>query len=88
MLEKVRGYEYRHARFILDRWYFGKKNIQYMDKCDYDFVLMAKGMISFVRVLILENKGEFENSREYNIRQYKTYGMTVKKQLYASDTKS
>lgn len=55
-----------------------------MDKCDYDFVLMAKGMISFVRVLILENKGEFENSREYNIRQYKTYGMTVKKQLYAS----
>ncbi len=53
----------------------------------YDFVIMVKGMNSFVSDLILENKGKFENSGECNIRQYKTYGMTVKRQLYASDTK-
>lgn len=87
MLEKARGYGYRHVGFILDRGYFSKENIQYMDKCGYDFVIMVKGMNSFVSNLILENKGKFENSRECNIRQYKTYGMTVKKQLYASDTK-
>ena len=87
MLEKASGYGYRHVGFILDRGYFSKENIQYMDKCGYDFVIMVKGMNSFVSDLILENKGKFENSRECNIRQYKTYGMTVKKQLYASDTR-
>lgn len=35
--------------------------------------------------MILENRGKFENVREYGIRQYKAFGMTVKKQLYASD---
>ena len=85
MLEKAKGYGYKHVGFILDRGYFSKENIQYMDSCGYDFVIMVKGMASFVRNLILENKGKFENSRECSIRQYKTYGMTVRKQLYASD---
>lgn len=87
MLEKARGYGYRHAGFILVRRYFCKENNQYMDRCGYDFVIMVKGMNSFVSDMILENKGKFENSWECNIRQYKTYGMTVKKQLYALDTK-
>jgi len=56
-----------------------------MDRCGYDFVIMVKGMKSFVSDLILENKGKFENIRAYGIRQYKTFGITVKKQLYASD---
>lgn len=58
-----------------------------MDRCGYDFVIRVKGMNSFVSDLLLENKGKFENSRECNIRQYKTYGMTVKRKLYASDTR-
>lgn len=37
--------------------------------------------------LILENKGKFEKSRKCNIRQYRTYGTRVKRQLYASDEK-
>lgn len=85
MLEKAKGYGYKKAGFILDRGYFCKENIQYMDRCGYDFVIMVKGMKSFVSDLILENKGKFENIRAYGIRQYKTFGITVKKQLYASD---
>lgn len=85
MLEKAMGYGYKKVGFILDRGYFSKENIQYMDRCGYDFVIMVKGMSSFVSELILENRGKFENVREYGIRQYKASGMTVKKQLYASD---
>lgn len=85
MLEKAMGYGYKKVGFILDRGYFSKENIQYMDRCGYDFVIMVKGMSSFVSELILENRGKFENVREYGIRQYKAFGMTVKKQLYASD---
>lgn len=59
MLEKVKGYGYKRAGFILDRGYFSKENIQYMDECGYDFVVMVKGMASFVKALVLENKGRF-----------------------------
>lgn len=85
MLQKVQGYGYRQVGFILDRGYFCKENIKYMDQCGYDFVIMVKGMNSLVRDLILENKGKFENIREHSIRQYKCSGMTLKRQLYASD---
>lgn len=73
--------------FILDRGYFGRENIRYMDECGYDFVIMVKGMSESVRWVILENKGEFENIRKYNIRKYKIFGKTIKKKLYISDEK-
>ena len=87
MLKKAEGYGYKKVRFILDRGYFGRENIQYMDECGYDFVIMVKGMSESVRRVILENKGEFENIRKYNIRKYKTFGKTIKKKLYISDEK-
>lgn len=87
MLEKARGYGYKNVGFILDRGYFSKENIKYMDKCGYDFVIMVKGMASFVSGLVLENKGKFENKREYGIRRHKVYGMTVRQKLYPTDEK-
>jgi transposase len=85
MLEKAKGFGYERIGFILDRGYFSKDNIQYMDSCGYDFVMMVKGMASFVRGMVLENKGKFENSRECGIREYRAYGMTAKAKLYATD---
>lgn len=41
MLEKTAGYGYRRVGFILDRGYFSKENIRYMDKCGYDFVIIV-----------------------------------------------
>jgi hypothetical protein len=83
MLEKARGYGYKRIGFILDRGYFSKENIRYMDDCGYDFVIMVKGMAGFIQSLILETKGTFENKRECGIREYRAYGMTVKRPLYA-----
>ena len=85
MLEKAKGYGYRKAGFILDRGYFSKENIHYMDKYGYDFVIMMKGMKGLVRDLVLEVKGSFEEDRKYSIRDYKVSGITVKRQLYPSD---
>ncbi len=47
MLNKAVAYGYRNAGFILDRGYFSRENIRYMDKCGYDFVIMVKGMKTF-----------------------------------------
>lgn len=86
-LEKAGGYGYKNVGFILDRGYFSKENIHYMDKCGYEFVIMMKGMKELVKNLVLEVKGTFEEDRRYSIRDYKVSGITVKKQLYPSDEK-
>lgn len=52
MLEKTEAYGYRHVGFILDRGYFSKGNIHYMDSHGYDFIIMAKGMKKLVRELV------------------------------------
>lgn len=87
MLGKAQGYGYKKVGFILDRGYFSKENIEFMDCCGYDFVIMVKGMAPLVNQLVLDNKGKFENDRNCNIRKYGVYGTTVKSRLYYSDEK-
>ncbi len=87
MIDRAKSYGYKKIGFILDRGYFSKGNIEHMDKCGYSFVIMVKGMASFVNELIMENKGKFENKRIYNISKYRVYGMTVKRKLYVTDEK-
>ena len=86
MIEKAQGYGYKRVGFILDRGYFSKDNINYMDQCGYDFVIMLKGMNSLVKELILENRGKFEEDRDCHIRDYKVFGTTIRHQLYVTDT--
>ena len=49
MLQKMKSFGYEHAGFILDRGYFSKENIHYMDNNGYDFVMMVKGMKTAVK---------------------------------------
>ncbi|MCD7868196.1 MAG: transposase [Clostridiales bacterium] len=84
-LKKAKGYGYEHIGFILDRGYFCKENICFMDENKYDFVIMVKGMKSLVSELVLETQGTFENDRRNSIRAFKVSGTTVKRKLYASD---
>lgn len=81
-LEKAKGYGYRKAGFILDRGYFSKDNIRFMDENGYDFVIMVKGMKKLVRELVLQKRGTFEDNRKNSIRAYKVSDTTVKHKLY------
>ena len=85
MLEKAEGFGYRHIGFILDRGYFSKGNIHFMDSKGYEFIIMVKGMKKLVRDLVLEVHGTFEQSRSTSIRAFKVNGTTVRRQLYPSD---
>lgn len=87
MLDKASGYGYRRLGFILDRGYFSKQNIERMDAHGYPFIIMVKGMASFVNELIMNKKGTFENKRKYHIEDYGVYGISVKKKLHATDKK-
>ena len=85
MLEKAHGYGYRDVGFILDRGYFSRENIGFLDGKGYSFVLMVKGMGRLVSELVLAHRGTFECSRACEIREYKAYGITVRAKLYADD---
>ena len=87
MLDKAKGYGYKKIGFILDRGYFSKSNIEYMDQCGYSFVIMVRGMASLVNELIFKHKGTFEKKRIHNISDYRVYGITIKQKLYAADEK-
>ena len=87
MLEKAEGYGYRHIGFILDRGYFSKGNIDFMDSQGYDFIIMVKGMKKLVREVVTSVLGTFEQSCSTSIRTFKVNGTTVRHQLYPSDEK-
>lgn len=87
MIDKAHGYGYRNLGFILDRGYFSRKNLSYMEQNGYSFLIMVKGMKEFISSIIVENHGSFENSRVKYIDRYDVYGTTVKRFLYEGDQK-
>ena len=87
MVDKVIDYGYKNVGFILDRGYFSKDNIKYMDDNHYEFVIMVKGCKTLVSDLVEANRGTFEDKRSSSIRAYKVYGTTVTSFLYEDDTK-
>ena len=87
MVDKVKAYGYEKLGFILDRGYFSKDNIQYMESNGYAFIIMVKGKKDLVSSLVLKNRNTFETSRPHAIRSYRVYGKTVTSRLYEDDTK-
>ena len=87
MIEKVKGYGYRKIGFILDRGYFSKENLRYMDNNGFSFIIMVKGCKEFIRDLIREHKGSFESDWGHQISEFGVYGKTVQTFIYAADTK-
>ena len=87
MVDKSVGYGYKQIGFVLDRGYFSKENIDYLEANKYSFVMMLKGKADLVQQWVLENKGSFEEKRLYNIPAYEVYGKTIEKKLFATDRK-
>ena len=85
MVDKVNEYGYKKVGFILDRGYFSKDNIRYMEEGNYAFVIMVKGRKALVSSLVEENLGTFETDRDCSIRAYHVYGKSVTSRLYEDD---
>src|SRR5665648_182384 len=85
VIQKFQGYGYKNIGFVLYRGYFSKDNIRYMESCNCDYVIMVKGKASFVHQLITDHKGAFELKRSCFIKEYLTYGTTIKAKLYTDD---
>ena len=87
MVDKAHGYGYKNIGFILDRGYFSRKNLAYMEQNGYSFLIMAKGMKEFIRGIILQKQGSFENKRAKYIERFDVYGTSTAQYLYEGDQK-
>ncbi|MDF1618765.1 IS1634 family transposase [Petrocella sp. FN5] len=87
MVEKVKGYGYRNIGFILDRGYFSKDNLKYMDSNGFGFIIMVKGCKEFISEQVRNHKGTFENDWANQIAEFGVYGKTVHTFVYPADTK-
>lgn len=86
-VDKAYAYNYRHIGFILDRGYFSRANIEYMDEKKYQFIIMVKGCKPLVSSLIDEMRGNFELKTENQFQDQLLSGVTIKRKLYAEDAK-
>ncbi|MCF0195598.1 MAG: transposase, partial [Bacteroidaceae bacterium] len=87
MLSKAEGYDYRNVGVILDRGYFSRANIAYMDAHGIEFVIMARGLTRIARELVESVRGTFEDDRDRLVREYRAYGTTVRRKLYEDDSR-
>ncbi|RGO34385.1 transposase [Dorea longicatena] len=87
MVEKVKGYGYKNIGFILDRGYFSKENLKFMDQNGFAFIIMVKGCKEFISEQIRKQKGSFESDWGNQIAEFGVYGKTVHTFVYAADTK-
>ena len=87
MVDKVKGYGYKNIGFILDRGYFSKDNLRYMDSSGFSFIIMVKGIKDFISGQVRKQKGTFENNWGNQIEEFEVYGKTIHTFVYASDTK-
>ena len=88
MLQKMKSFGYEHAGFILDRGYFSKENIHYMDNNGYDFVMMVKGMKSTVSRFVKSVEGTFEKDYSNRIYTYGVSGTTIESTFLPQDKKN
>ncbi len=89
LIDKVKNYGYRRIGLILDRGYFSKQNIQYMDQNKISFIMMVKGCKSLVSELILEHSGTFERRYVNRMSQnYNIHAKTIERKLYDDDDRT
>lgn len=87
LIDKVKDYGYHNVGLILDRGYFSRKNIEYMDEKQLSFLMMVKGCKPLVSELIVENSGTFENDHSAKIPGTFVHARTIEHKLYDNDGK-
>lgn len=85
LVDKLHDYNYRNIGLILDRGYFSRKNIEYMDQKGYSFLLMVKGCKNLVSEFVDQNRGTFEGRWSSHIAGTQLDAITIKHPLYIGD---
>ena len=82
LIDKMKEYNFKSLGFVIDRGYFSRSNLEYMDLNGYHYVLMVKGRKQLVSSLILSKWGQFEHSLKCFIDDYQIYGTTIATKIF------
>ena len=82
MVDRAIDYNYKNIGFILDRGYFSRSNIEYMDKNNFAFIMMIKGCKPLVNGLVLEAFGNFEYDPDCLLNGLKISGCSFRRKLH------
>lgn len=85
LIDKIDAYKYSSIGLILDRGYFSKQNIEYMDAKKLSFLMMVKGCKSLVSQLIYEHRGSFEDDDQFSVPGTNINAKTIKHVLFPGD---
>lgn len=86
MIKKVESLGLKDIGFIIDRGYFSKGNLRYLDDLGFNFLIAAKGNRKFINKFVKEVKGSFENKRINRISKFSCVGTTIEKSLFNDDS--
>lgn len=87
LVDKAIAYNYKRIGFIIDRGYFCKINIDYMDANNFEFIMMVKGCKALVAELVDRLHGTFENRVDASLREHCISGTTEKMKLFPEDSR-
>ena len=87
-VDKVKDYGYSRIGFILDRGYFSRANLQYLEQNHYQFLIMVKGCKKLVSSLVLNNLGSSETNVACLSSRFGIYGTTIERKLFDEDKKN
>lgn len=76
MVDQAKEYGYKNVGLILDRGYFGIKNIRYFDAKGYDFLMMIKTNSSLVTEMLKESRLPLLTRARYYLPEHDVYGLT------------
>ena len=86
LIEKIVAYNYRSVGVVLDRGYFSRANIEFMDEKKIQFLLMVKGCRSLVSDFVTASRGSFETDRACRVSGADVYGTTISLNFLAAAT--
>lgn len=77
MIDKARKYGYSDIGFILDRGYFTRENLDYLDDNDYDYICMALADSQMVQSALNECRYVLKEKSQYYLPDFDVQGMTA-----------
>ncbi|MCD8294022.1 MAG: transposase [Clostridia bacterium] len=77
IVDKANAMGYTNITIVLDRGYYSADNIRYLEEHGINYIIMAKGLKSWVQALILDNFGKFEHDATHRIFEKGVNGTTI-----------
>jgi len=84
-IERANSYGFKNIGFMTDKGFFSKTNLNLLENSGYEFIMMAKNNVKFVKESIDEAVSIFENNTSYYNAKEHAYMMTIKRKLYTDD---